>query len=209
MKITKIEKQKNNKDRYNLFTDNEFWLGVSKETLVDFGLKKDKKISSKLQKEIKESEEIQKAWQKSLRYLSYRARSEKEIEDYLIKKEFNKQTIRQTIKKLEKYDYINNKKFSKSWIENRKNRLKGPYLIKSELIRKGIDGKKIEQYLNSCYNQEEQLRVGIKAGQKRLSKKRLDLENYKESQKIFRYLAQRGFDYDIIKDVINKLKKTN
>ena len=40
-KVTKIEVQKKNKERFNLFLDGEFEMGIDIDTLVKFNLKKD------------------------------------------------------------------------------------------------------------------------------------------------------------------------
>ena len=39
-KITKIEVQKNNKERFNLYLDDEFEMGIDIDTFVYFNLKK-------------------------------------------------------------------------------------------------------------------------------------------------------------------------
>lgn len=39
-KITKIEVQKKNKERFNLFLDEQFEMGIDIDTLVKFNLKK-------------------------------------------------------------------------------------------------------------------------------------------------------------------------
>ena len=39
-KITKLEVQKKNKERFNLYLDNEFEMGIDIDTLVKFNLKK-------------------------------------------------------------------------------------------------------------------------------------------------------------------------
>jgi regulatory protein len=206
MKITKIEQQKNNPKRLNIFLNNEFCFGVSQEALINFSLKKDKEISKKERKEIINFEQKEQAWQKSLNYLSYRSRSKKEIVDYLEKKEFNKKVIKKTVEKLEKYSYINDQDFLKSWIDNRKRKGKGPKIIFGELIQKGFNKEKIEKGLMSCYNQADQVKVCQREGEKYLDKKKIEINNYQDKQKLFRFLGQRGFDYDIIKEVLENIK---
>ena len=39
-KVTKIEVQKKNKERFNLFLDGEFEMGIDIDTLVKFNLKR-------------------------------------------------------------------------------------------------------------------------------------------------------------------------
>lgn len=45
-KITKIEVQKNNKERFNLFLDEAFEMGIDIDTLVKFNLKKNQMIDA-------------------------------------------------------------------------------------------------------------------------------------------------------------------
>ena len=40
-KITKIEVQRKNKERFNLFLDGQFEMGIDIDTLVKFNLKRD------------------------------------------------------------------------------------------------------------------------------------------------------------------------
>ena len=47
-KITKIEVQKNNKERFNLFLDEVFEMGIDIDTLVRFNLKKVKFLSHQI-----------------------------------------------------------------------------------------------------------------------------------------------------------------
>jgi regulatory protein len=46
MKITKIEIQKNNKNRVNLFVDDNFFCGLSLETIVKNHIKENQEISN-------------------------------------------------------------------------------------------------------------------------------------------------------------------
>src|SRR5690349_10091607 len=85
-------------------------------------------------------------YNRTLKFLSFRPRSEKEVLDYLTKPRFGKYGKREPysdektadiiIKKLKEYRFINDLEFAKWFIENRK---KGSRLIKVELSQKGID----------------------------------------------------------------------
>ncbi|HCY4644726.1 TPA: recombination regulator RecX, partial [Staphylococcus aureus] len=45
-KITKIEVQKKNKERFNLFLDEQFEMGIDIDTLVKFNLKKGQQLEA-------------------------------------------------------------------------------------------------------------------------------------------------------------------
>jgi len=207
MEITKIEQQKNNRKRYNLYLNDSFWLGVSQDILVKFNLKKGKQISKNEKAQIDLTEKIEQAWQKSLYYLSYQNRSKKEIVDYLEKKDFSKKVISKTIEKLNKYQYINDSQFLTDWVNNRISKGKGPRQIYNELLKKGFEKEQIEKGLRSCYDRDKQLKICLGESIKYVSKKAINLEDYKQRQRVFRFLGQRGFDYDIMKEVIKKILK--
>src|SRR3989344_6757140 len=93
----------------------------------------------------------------SLRFLSYRPRSEKEIIDYLKKKSSSVKTsegqeklIESIIKKLKEYKFIDDVEFAKFWIEQRtKFKHKPIRVIEYELKQKGINKEIIDDVLMS------------------------------------------------------------
>ncbi len=200
MKITKIEKQKNNEDRLNIFLDDEFAFGINQKLLRKFNLKKDKEINEEEKSKILEAEQADKALELAYRYLGYRPRSEQEIRDYLEKKEIDSKIIEKTVKKLKKQGQIDDREFVKSWINWRKNKRKGPYFIKNELYQKGVGKDLIEELLDKCYTKSEEKEIAQEAAQKKGLKSEM---TYKQKGKIYRFLGQRGFSSDIIKEVIN------
>ncbi len=56
------------------------------------------------------------AFNYSLKYLSFRNRSIKEIRDYLLRKNFIEETINSTIERLAKLKFVDDEEFAKSWI---------------------------------------------------------------------------------------------
>lgn len=77
--ITKITRQKNNKERYNIYLNEEFAFSVDESTLIKFGLTKGKLLDSFEIDEIAYEDEIAKAFNRALSYLSYQMRSEYEV----------------------------------------------------------------------------------------------------------------------------------
>ena len=90
-KITAITVQKKNPDRVNIYLDGEFAFGVARITaawLKNGDLLSEEKIARLLAEDEREW-----AYQQSLLYLSYRARSEKEIRQNLRKHEVSVDVI--------------------------------------------------------------------------------------------------------------------
>lgn len=211
--ITKISPQKR-KDRYNVFLDEKFAFGVSLATLVSQNLKVGNKLDSEQIKKITKNEGFAKLFDSSLKILTSRPRSEKEIKDYLAKKISKSQNIKfreaaesivifQIIKKLEKLKYVNDLDFANWWAEARAKQAKGQRLIKAELIQKGINPQIIDKVLSSPANQKE-------LAQKAIEKKIKTWKNLSGDQlkrKIYTYLASRGFDWDTIKETFAFFEK--
>ncbi len=121
---------------------------------------------------------------KALRFLSYRARTEKEIRDKL-----GPECTEEVIAKLKTYGYIDDQKYAQSYIESRlRSKPRSQKLILLELKRKGITTE--YRILNTDYE----------LAQKALEKKK----NLKTREQAMRFLASRGFSWDIIEKTVKK-----
>ena len=143
----------------------------------------------------------------SLRYLSYRPRSEKEIVDYLNekqkrKKELTEDIVSEIITKLKKYDFIDDRSFTKSWIDSRiKYKNKPIWIIRSELKQKGISDELIDESLPKTEIRETDLESAKKLAEKRKDFYR-NLDEKKRDEKVMNYLLRKGFNWDVAKIVI-------
>ena len=73
-------------------------------------------------------------------YLSYRARSEKEIRQNLRKHEIPEEVIEETLERLSKVGLANDNKFAQTWVENRNTfRPRSRRALTMELRQKGLD----------------------------------------------------------------------
>lgn len=143
---------------------------------------------------------------KSFKFLSYRPRSEKEVRDYLLRKKADDITLERIIQSLKENNFINDFDFTKWWIEQRtKFRPKAQRLIKLELLRKGIAKDLIEEILqDKTVETETDLDKAKKIAQKKLLRYKNE-EPHKKYEKMVRFLASRGFNWDTIKEVVDQL----
>ena len=136
-----------------------------------------------------------------LYFLSYRDRSQKEVELYLKRlhlEAFNKKSS----KWLNKLNLLDDRKFAQHLIEYRKSLGFGPYYIKQQLWQKGINPDLIEVLMRKSYTEKEE-RLIAKTVLKKHERKLKALDR-KEQAKLIRYLAGRGFNQNIIYELINK-----
>lgn len=131
----------------------------------------------------------------SLKYLSFRARSKREIKDYLIRRNFIEATIHSVIKKLEELKFLNDEEFGRQWIESRqKHKGKSKFILKNELRLKGLANDIIEPLLNDAADDFETARILFEKKEKLLNK--LPPEEFKK--KIGGFLQRKGFTWGII-----------
>ena len=96
-------------------------------------------------------EELKRAQACALRYLSYRDRSEFEVNARLNQKEFAKNIVQETIDWLTGLGYLNDERFALAWSRSRVSTKKfGEYRLRRELSAKGLKSETIEKRLRSC-----------------------------------------------------------
>lgn len=140
-------------------------------------------------------------------YLSYRARTGKEMETYLKKKaekyRFSSDSVETAFTTLLEQGYINDLSFIESFIYSRsQNKPKGEYALMSELKQKGISRELIENYFEN--NPIDEQGLAYRALHKiwyRIS----SLPKLVRIKKAADFLGRRGFQYDTIKKTIEEL----
>jgi regulatory protein len=134
------------------------------------------------------------AFNYSLKYLSYRPRSVKEIYDYLIRKNFAEDTISHVLKKLTDLKFLDDEEFAKAWIRSRQIKGKSKFIIKNELRLKGLTNELIEPFLKEAKDDLEAARELFEKKKKSLGK--LPKEELK--RKISGFLQRRGYSWEMV-----------
>lgn len=199
--ITKIARQKNNPERYNIYLNEEYAFPVDEAILLQFGLTKGKVLEAYDIEEIAYEDEIRKAFNKALNFLSYQMRSEHEVKKKLLDLEFGEAVILEAIQKLKSYGFLNDEVYSKSLLDTKKATMKkGPRAIRQDLIKKGID-KTLQDEVLETYSHEEQIKLATQLAEKvvRSGKNKTPAQ---VKQKIQDYLMRKGYSFSIVDEVL-------
>lgn len=136
----------------------------------------------------------------SLRFLSYRPRSEKEVRDNLVKKKAPVEIIETIIERLKEHKFIDDKEFASWFVEQRTAaKPKAARIIKMELKQKGIS----EEIIDDLPLVIDDLVNAKKLLDKKFARYK-DLERDEIYKKLGSFLARRGFDWDTIKKAIDE-----
>ena len=197
MKITKLEVQKNDKNRVNLYVDDEFYSGIPAELVYLEHLKTGLEIDEKDLKKIIFENEKSKAMSRVTKYIGSSLKTQKQIRDYLRKKEYSDDTIEFVMSKLAEYNYIDDKKYAQAYVLTYGKKY-GKLKLISQLKIKGVSEEIIE-----CVLEDNKVDSIESVASKYLKNK---VMSYEVSQKLFRFLYSRGYEFDEINSYINKLK---
>jgi regulatory protein len=203
-KITKIEVQKKNKERVNLFLDEEYAFSLSMELVYKEGLKKDQEVDSKRLEILAEEESIIRCKSSALKTIERSWKTEKEVIEKLKEKGYGEKAINKSIEFLKEYNYINDINYTKAYIKDKLN-LVGSQKIKYTLLKKGITKEIIEEELADSNKDDEQNTAFNLAKKKLEIIRKKESDNYKISGKLYRYLLSKGYDYDITSEVVKKV----
>lgn len=201
-KITKIEECKKNKDRVNIFADEEFYASCSKYCCIKYDLKAGMNIDEAQIEGVISEDNYGKGKDYALRVIERGMKSKKELCDKLKLKGYSGEDIERIISFMSEYGYIDDEMYAKYYIESYKNS-KSKLIIKHSLINKGIDQDIIEKYLSSIEDETE------KAKAKSLAVKKYNLLKGKEKivirKKLGDMLIRQGYEYHLVKEVINEI----
>jgi len=200
--ITSLQIQKRNKERVNVFIDDEYALAVT--LTVAAGLRKGQYLSDTEIEQLKQGDERDKAYNKAIRFLSFRPRSQAEVEQRLRKKGYADGIVADVMQRLGEQNYLNDEDFVRFWLENRAEfKPRGERALRYELRQKGIETKVIDAVLGDL---DEEVLAWAAVERKLQQWQHLPQDIFKK--KLMGFLSRRGFGYEIVQHVWQRVQDT-
>jgi len=215
MIVTNLEIQRRNPNRLNLYLDNVFCCGVSLNIVAKYKLFNEKPIDGETVDMILFDTLYERVLDRVVQYLSSYRKTERQAKDYikqlLYKKKgdwFSKdllldedKIISKIMKFIKENGLVNDKIYAKEFINGRiTNKPRSLYLIRSELIGKGIDQEIVDEVLSNDNTNElndEQLIVNL--CRKKYGTDKID----KEDRKKIAFFQRKGFSWDVISCILS------
>ena len=175
---------------------------ITEDTIVRFMLSRDKVISKEELTEIQDFAQFSYGKNLALYHLSFKARTEKEVREYLKKYDIEDTIANQVIANLKDENWINDRQYTYAIINaNQLSGDKGPYLLSQKLAQKGVPKSTIENVLKDFDFTEVAQRVAEKLLKKYTGK----LPARALQDKIIQNLTNKGFSYSDAKSAFDDL----
>lgn len=206
MKITDIEQQKHNSERYSIYIDNKFAFGLEAIDVLNFRLKAGDEISPDKYNIITQQGIYAKARDKAIKLLGFKARTEAEIIRRLKDEEYSDEIIEKVTSFLKQYGYIDDESYARAFIKE-KFTLKG-YSAKRlsyELKLKGIGSDIITSAVRELKDENvlDEKNMAVELLRKKL-KGETNTDD-KQRKRLYGFLARRGYSCSDIKYAFNKV----
>ncbi|MCT8978138.1 recombination regulator RecX [Clostridium sp. CX1] len=202
--ITKIELQKRDKERVNVYINDEFSFACSAELIYAHNLSKGKIADMEYLQEIIDEDNYLKCKNSALKSIERAYKTEQQVYDKLIEKGYEEKIVKRAMNFLKEYKFIDDEKFIKMYV-NDKSHSYGRNRIKYELIKKGISEKLINEAL-SDFDKDLEEEAALKLAEKKYKILIKSETNYKKLyKKVWDYLSRNGYNLEVIQKVVKKI----
>lgn len=139
----------------------------------------------------------------AVRYLAQRPRSEYEVRQRLRRARLDDATIDATVEQLRRHQLLDDRAFAEYWVAQRQTfRPRGARLVRSELARLGVARERADTATAAleCSAETDAYRAAS-----RRAAQLHDLDERTFQARMAQWLARRGFDWDTITPVVQRL----
>ena len=148
-----------------------------------------------------------KTFDRAVNLLTYKQRSVAELRHRLMEKNWtNQEIVDSVIEKLTEYNYLNDDDYAFNLAASKlRTNAVGKRRLKQDLLRKKLDKQTIETAVERAFEEVPETELIERAVEKRLRNKGRP-ETPNEQKNFFAYLMRQGFEYELIRDQMERLR---
>lgn len=199
MKVTALKLQSRNKNRVNVELDGKFAFSLTR--LEAARLRLGQELTEADIARLQEADQRERVHERALRFLAIRPRSEAEVRENLRRHKVTEALIEAEVSRLRETGLLNDEAFARLWVENRATfRPRSRRALQAELKRKGISPELIGAALAGTDDEAGAYRLAAQRAQRLRGLPRPEFR-----RKLAAYLGRRGFDYDIVQPIVERV----
>ena len=197
MKVTGIEPC--SKTKYKISLDGKFAFVLYKGELSRFHIREGEELSEETQQKIYADVLLKRAKLRALHLLSDMDRTENALREKLRLGLYPQEIIDAAVEYVRSFGYLNDARYAENFVRRRQG-MKSRREIRAQLLQKGVPSEMIEDAFEACGEEGGE----ADAIRRLLEKKRFDpvCADEREIQRLYGYLARKGFSYETVRQVI-------
>lgn len=197
MIVTEIEPY--TKTKFKVYLDGRFAFVLYKGELSRYGIRKEEEISDGTVEKIETEVILKRVKLRAMHLLEDMDRTEAALREKLRQGCYTQEMIDKAVDYVKSFGYLDDARYAENFVRSRQES-KSRKEIRAALMQKGVAAELIEQAFENCYadgGEEEAVRSILR-------KKRFDPMTAEETEKqrIYGYLARKGFKYEAVRQVI-------
>lgn len=199
MKVTALRMQTRGKARVNVYLDGKFAFGLARivAAKLSIGQELDEAAVARLQG----LDDAEMAYERALRFLAPRPRSEAEVRRRLKQQKIVPALIDGVIERLRAASLLDDQAFANYWVENRAAfRPRSERVLRAELRQKGLPDEAVRAALAETDDAGAAYALAA-----RRARRLAGLEYADFRRRLGDFLARRGFNYDTIEPVVERV----
>jgi regulatory protein len=191
-------------DRVNVYLDGQFAFGLPAVEAARLRVGQYLSDADIARLEVVDAE--QKAYDRAVRFLGHRPRSQAEVRRHLSQASVDEAIIEKVISRLIEHGYLDDTEFARYWVENREQfRPKGAHALRQELRSKGLDNETIESAVEGLDETDSAYEAARPRALRLVTVAQTDPREFR--RKLGDFLLRRGFGYEVTREVVTRLAR--
>lgn len=197
MIVTKLELY--TKTKFKVYLDGKFAFVLYKGELSRYGIRENEIIQEDLVRKIETEVVLKRAKLRAMHLLEDMDRTEAGLREKLRQGFYTQEMIDGAVDYVKSFGYLNDERYAENFVRSRQG-TKSRKEIRAALMQRGVAPELIDRAFELCYEEEDE----AAAIRSILRKKRFDPDSAddREKQRIYGYLARKGFRYETVRQVI-------
>ncbi|MGF1633445.1 MAG: regulatory protein RecX [Phycisphaerae bacterium] len=206
-RITRIEVQKRRPRRRSVYLDGQFAFGVHENVVAKYRLTVETDLTPEAVLAIEAGEVRQGCFDRAIGLVSRRPHGRAELRGKLVRKDFPDRVVDAVLDQLADYGYLDDAAFARMRAAEAAGRKQqGRRRVRQELMRLQLDEKTVDAAVAEVFGPiDEKAQAHAAAAKRQASLARLDAATAR--RRLAGYLQRRGFDGDVVRDVVNETVK--
>ena len=146
-------------------------------------------------------DEYEQAMNQAMYYLGVRARTVKQMEDYLIKKQHDEHTIARVMEKLIEYGLLDDEQYAQRYVQTRKD-TSGKYLLRQKMKMQCFSSDVIDEAVGAIPFEDQ-----VAAARALIDRKMAGDEREDALRRAVQSVMRRGFAYDVVRAAADQYKE--